>query len=53
MLMKTRPGTPEAGDFGLYWTADRRTVNPVRRHVDLGDLARECNLLRVHEVIVE
>jgi hypothetical protein len=53
MLRKTRPGTPEAGEFGLRWTADPHTGNPVQCHIDLGGLALECNVLRAHEVIAE
>lgn len=53
VLRRTRPGTPEAAEFGAYWTADPHTGNRVRWHLCLETLAREVNALRAGEVIEE
>jgi hypothetical protein len=53
VLRKTRPGTPEATEFGAYWTADPHTGSRERWHLDLGELARELRVLHPHEVIEE
>jgi hypothetical protein len=52
VLRKTRPGRTWAKvDFGDYFTADHRTGDPDRRHIDLADLARELRVLHPHERI--
>ncbi len=52
VLRKTRPGTTWAKvDLGDYFTANHRTGNPDRRHLDLEDLARELQVLNPHESI--
>ena len=54
VLRKTRPGNTWAKvDFGDYYTVDPHTGNPQRRHLDLDDLARECNVLQPCEVIAD
>ena len=52
VLRKTRPGTTwTRANFGDYYTVDPHTGNPQRWHCDLEQLARECNVLRLGEVI--
>jgi hypothetical protein len=54
VLRKTRPGQTWAKvDLGDYYTVDPYTRFPDRRHCDLAQLARECNVLRPGEVIEE
>ena len=52
VLVKTRPGnTAEKAEFGDYYTVNPHTGNPERWKCDLGELVRECGVLRAGEVL--
>jgi hypothetical protein len=51
VLRVARPGSPEAREFGPYWTADALTGSPLRWGVDLEQVALEERVMYEGDVI--
>ncbi len=51
VLRVARPGSPEARQFGPYWTVDALTGSPLRWGVDLEQVALEERVMHEGDVI--